>query len=362
MKVRVAVGPGLFPIEVLPTDTVWTLKWKIYQDEDIWEYFHRFRTNLSFSLPPPDDQELTGKNVWNGWIRLDDCERSLKSYSIHEGSEIKCRKIREVTEGHHKCFSTLLDGLRKRKSHLSVIDGTPVSWVKHASIHTHEVRSIQLELVENETWYLKSLIYVEGVIHVMSSLKELDLSGNEEIGIEGWIHITQALETNTSLKTLDLHECSIKSDSAARLGQMLEKNSSLSTLNLNYNSEIGEEGWNAITKALENNTSLKTLDLCWCEIGSAVAIRIGEMLGKNSSLRKLGLSCTSHLVIHAHSLRKTRPYYNTCDQTNLSPRPRCLLTKRNEHYLTRKLIPPCFSSGWRSRWLVLFIPTNMFKL
>eukprot|EP01028_Stygiella_incarcerata_P003689 TRINITY_DN176_c0_g1_i14.p1 TRINITY_DN176_c0_g1~~TRINITY_DN176_c0_g1_i14.p1 ORF type:complete len:207 (-),score=54.56 TRINITY_DN176_c0_g1_i14:243-770(-) len=122
-----------------------------------------------------------------------------------------------------------------------------------------------------------------------SSLLSLNLRGNRSSGDEVWIRIAEALETNISLKSLNLEECGIGSAAAIRIAEMLEKNSSLLSLDLGWNEYVGDEGWIRIAEALEINTSLKSLNLRDCGIRSAAAIKIGEMLEKNSSLLSLGL-------------------------------------------------------------------------
>eukprot|EP01028_Stygiella_incarcerata_P004576 TRINITY_DN2007_c1_g2_i5.p1 TRINITY_DN2007_c1_g2~~TRINITY_DN2007_c1_g2_i5.p1 ORF type:complete len:573 (-),score=126.82 TRINITY_DN2007_c1_g2_i5:169-1887(-) len=277
MKVKVNTPHGCFIIEVLPSDSVWTLKCKLYENAGIQKCHNRHGRCLPLS---PDDQELVAKG--HTTFLLDDCERSLESYSIHEGSSIACKR-RE--SGYEQSFHSLVNVYRKKGIRATV---TPVSLVKHVSIHSHEVRSIRLELQVYSSFRMKLLI--DYVIHSIVFLKELDLSGNDEFGDEGWIRIAKALETNTSLKILDLSYCKIGSAVAIGISQMLEKNSSLVNLDLSWNDRIGDEGLSQIAKVLETNTSLKALELSWCRIGSAASIRIAQMLKKNSFLLILDLS------------------------------------------------------------------------
>eukprot|EP01028_Stygiella_incarcerata_P005508 TRINITY_DN2317_c0_g1_i2.p1 TRINITY_DN2317_c0_g1~~TRINITY_DN2317_c0_g1_i2.p1 ORF type:complete len:204 (-),score=55.33 TRINITY_DN2317_c0_g1_i2:458-1069(-) len=197
MKVEVEVFEKWFSIDVLPSDSVWTLKWKIYENADI-------RKQHKDILPPsPDDQSLRHQDENT---TLYDCERSLESYSIHEGSELSCEKKSLCLS-----FRGLLNVYRKKDAVMdqetdslwSLTGFTPFLLVKHASIHIHEVPSIRLQLKKNQSQHLKSLIHC--VIHSMSSLRKLDLSGNSEIVDEGYILIAEALTTNTSLKMLNLH-------------------------------------------------------------------------------------------------------------------------------------------------------------
>eukprot|EP01028_Stygiella_incarcerata_P003669 TRINITY_DN1763_c0_g1_i7.p1 TRINITY_DN1763_c0_g1~~TRINITY_DN1763_c0_g1_i7.p1 ORF type:complete len:125 (-),score=24.95 TRINITY_DN1763_c0_g1_i7:442-816(-) len=119
-----------------------------------------------------------------------------------------------------------------------------------------------------------------------SSLLRLNLRSNRNVGNAGLVRIAEALEINTSLKTLDLSDCEIGSITAIRIAEMLEKNSSLLNLDLSYNIRMGmrQEGVVLIAEALEGNTSLKTLKLSNCGIGQDISIRISELLERNSSL------------------------------------------------------------------------------
>eukprot|EP01028_Stygiella_incarcerata_P001048 TRINITY_DN1164_c0_g1_i2.p1 TRINITY_DN1164_c0_g1~~TRINITY_DN1164_c0_g1_i2.p1 ORF type:complete len:333 (+),score=72.29 TRINITY_DN1164_c0_g1_i2:115-1113(+) len=274
IKVNVEWHSKQFSIDVLPSDTVWALKWKIFDNNDVKEHYEG-------SHPPsPDDQQLHDEQED---MVLDDCERSLESYSIHEGSELSCEK-RDL----YLSFHALLNGFRKKKSHLPLTGFTPFPLVKHGSMHMHEVRSIQLQLGRGQSHHTKSLVHY--VIHSIQSLKELDISTHRgKIEKEELVSIAENFVTNTSMKMLNLCYCEIGSVGAAILSEILEKNSSLETLDLSGNSGIGDEGCIRIADAMIMNTSLKSLILHQCGIGSVGATRIGQMLETNSSLETLDL-------------------------------------------------------------------------
>eukprot|EP01028_Stygiella_incarcerata_P005518 TRINITY_DN2317_c0_g5_i1.p1 TRINITY_DN2317_c0_g5~~TRINITY_DN2317_c0_g5_i1.p1 ORF type:complete len:188 (-),score=26.36 TRINITY_DN2317_c0_g5_i1:828-1391(-) len=153
MKIEVNIFGKWFSIEVLPTDTVWTLKWKVYENEYIRDYSHRLWRNLP---PSPDDQELWTQNKEMRNV-LEECERSMESYSICENSFVVCWKKKEHSCCAQSVFCGFLDTFRKKKTmnhvkkenavdlHLQLTWITPLSWIHHGSIHIHEVRSIRLE-------------------------------------------------------------------------------------------------------------------------------------------------------------------------------------------------------------------------
>eukprot|EP01028_Stygiella_incarcerata_P000119 TRINITY_DN10149_c1_g1_i2.p1 TRINITY_DN10149_c1_g1~~TRINITY_DN10149_c1_g1_i2.p1 ORF type:complete len:216 (+),score=28.47 TRINITY_DN10149_c1_g1_i2:87-650(+) len=164
MKIHVKVLSKWYPIEVLPSDTIWTLKLKIYEKKDV-----RKCHNGHWEAHPasPDDQKLVIKGEENA---LNDCERSLESYSIHEGSKLICQRR---GSNHELLFHSLLDVYQKKQTKTTI---TSVSLGKHASIHAHEIRSIRLRF-GNSLHIMKSLIHC--VIHSMPSLKILDLSSSD---------------------------------------------------------------------------------------------------------------------------------------------------------------------------------------
>ena len=90
-----------------------------------------------------------------------------------------------------------------------------------------------------------------------STLKELNLSNNEQIRQEGCMAIASALGAhapfNVSLTKLDLSSVGLDATAGKALMQALEANSTLSELNLSGNKQLGEEGINAIGCAICNN-------------------------------------------------------------------------------------------------------------
>eukprot|EP01028_Stygiella_incarcerata_P005262 TRINITY_DN2238_c1_g1_i1.p1 TRINITY_DN2238_c1_g1~~TRINITY_DN2238_c1_g1_i1.p1 ORF type:complete len:255 (+),score=61.76 TRINITY_DN2238_c1_g1_i1:881-1645(+) len=133
-------------------------------------------------------------------------------------------------------------------------------------------------------------VSIQHMLERNTVLVKLDISWNERFGDEGCIRMADALEKNCSLKELFLGGCEIGTKGAFRMGQMLEKNSFLLKLFLDCNERIGDEGFARIAEALKINVILKELDLRCCGLGDRSAVITGEMLEKNSSLAKLTIS------------------------------------------------------------------------
>ena len=114
-----------------------------------------------------------------------------------------------------------------------------------------------------------------------TTLMELRINGNKNMGGEGAARFAVALEKNTTLTTLDLsghgfpyagrrsergrlsdrdREALIGNEGAAHLAAALEKNRALTTLNLSGNG-IKFEGAARLVAALEKNRALTTLNL-----------------------------------------------------------------------------------------------------
>ena len=137
----------------------------------------------------------------------------------------------------------------------------------------------------------------DGVGEVMSglsnnhTLRELNLSDNNQIRSEGAVTIATMLKTNSSLDTLYLDDCSIDSSGGVELGTALERNKILRELRLSRNA-LGDDGVRGLILGLENNSSLEELwlydDKSLEEEGVSLLLKCVEE--KNTSLKKLMLS------------------------------------------------------------------------
>ena len=129
-----------------------------------------------------------------------------------------------------------------------------------------------------------------------TSLEELDLSDNwqltyrdsEAVGCA----IERMLNENKTLKILNLSGCELDTAVATHTATGLAYNASLAELNIGENiciNKITSEGWVHLFKALCNNTSLKKLNISWNEVGMEGSVALAEMLSCNKSLTELDL-------------------------------------------------------------------------
>eukprot|EP01028_Stygiella_incarcerata_P007094 TRINITY_DN289_c0_g1_i6.p1 TRINITY_DN289_c0_g1~~TRINITY_DN289_c0_g1_i6.p1 ORF type:complete len:463 (+),score=82.80 TRINITY_DN289_c0_g1_i6:109-1497(+) len=277
-----------FSLEVLPTDTVWSLKWKIFHEKTI-----RYNRKCSKRIHPstvllgPDNLRLTAA----GGLLLKICDATLESCSVHEGSEIICYPKKTAQQEIE--FMSLLDVFRKNRATELPSRGEMMhpSWFRHGSIHSHEHRFIKLKC-EWRRWAKTSQLLdtIDTILHSISSVRRLDLSRSYAIGDEEIIRIAQCLEINTSLRDLRLNNCDIGTAGSLRMGRMLGVNSCLLKLHLSGNACIGNTGCIRLAEALEMNSSLKGLFLAECQIGRKGADAIARMLTKNTVLVKLCLA------------------------------------------------------------------------
>ena len=134
----------------------------------------------------------------------------------------------------------------------------------------------------------------EGIFKLTEALKPnttittLHLSGNQ-IGDEGASKLAEALKTNTTITTLWLSSNRIGDKGASNLAEALKINASITTLDLS-DSQMGDEGVSRLAEALKINTAVTTLNLSTNGIGDEGASELAEALKTNTTLTTLGLS------------------------------------------------------------------------
>ncbi|CAF1531985.1 unnamed protein product [Rotaria sordida] len=100
--------------------------------------------------------------------------------------------------------------------------------------------------------------------------------------------LCKALEQNKTLKTLDLSHNQTGDEGAQHLGKVLEQNKTLTTLNLRSN-KISHEGARHLSKGLEQNRTLTTLDLSYNHIGHQGIQHLSKALEQNQTVTTLTL-------------------------------------------------------------------------
>ena len=153
-------------------------------------------------------------------------------------------------------------------------------------------------------------IHIAEIIENTSSISKLDLSYNA-IGNSGLSTLCEALSTNTSLKTLNLSNCSltISDDNGAALYQLLNTNNSLEYLNLTHNTVTS---CRHIAAGLAVNKTLRRLKLVLCELtdqsieelSTGLINKIEDLyIWGNASITEDGMKTLArHLTTHCSEL------------------------------------------------------------
>ncbi|XP_068686880.1 protein NLRC3-like [Montipora foliosa] len=132
-----------------------------------------------------------------------------------------------------------------------------------------------------------SVAVLAHALETNSTLKLLDL-GNDNIGDSGAAALTKAMEINSTLTRLDLPGNGISDSGAAALAKAMERNSTLAWLDLSRN-KIGKSGAAALAKALEVNITLTQLYLSDSAIGDSGFAALVKAMEINSTLTRLDL-------------------------------------------------------------------------
>ena len=109
--------------------------------------------------------------------------------------------------------------------------------------------------------------YIAEALRTTRALRRLDLWANQ-IGDEGLQYIAEALTTNTSLTELCLQNCGLRitEENGPAVTEMLQQNKTLRLLDLSSNKAISDNAASFIIEGLKKNTTLKILNLNYCGI------------------------------------------------------------------------------------------------
>ncbi len=129
----------------------------------------------------------------------------------------------------------------------------------------------------------KALMQLGNILHSNTSLVYLKLPDNEVLPVAVVKEIGRGLQSNSTLKWLNLSQCSIGDEGAKAIAHTLQYNNSLKHLYLSSN-KIGKDGATAIAHTLQHNNSLKTLYLRLNKIGNDGATAIAHALIPQSIL------------------------------------------------------------------------------
>ncbi|XP_027360416.1 NLR family CARD domain-containing protein 3 isoform X4 [Abrus precatorius] len=127
----------------------------------------------------------------------------------------------------------------------------------------------------------------DGVLQTNTTLKTLDLSGNL-VGDEGAKCLCDILVNNSSIEKLQLNSADLGDEGAKAIAEMLKKNSSLRVLELN-NNLIEYSGFSSLAGALLEHNTIRNIHLNGNYGGALGANALAKALESNKSLRELHL-------------------------------------------------------------------------
>ena len=162
----------------------------------------------------------------------------------------------------------------------------------------------------------------EGVLHRVTELN----IGFNKIGDNGIASIATALETNTTMRTLNVSGCNISDVGVKSLAKALTVNRSLNELNMDCN-YIGDNGMIQIATALQTNNTLTDLSI----ENNQMRITDKGVLSLSSAIRN---SSMEHMALHWSSAQPE----NTLKEIGESARRSKLKT-----LTLMQLIPPSYA-------------------
>ncbi|XP_065893714.1 ribonuclease inhibitor-like [Dysidea avara] len=126
------------------------------------------------------------------------------------------------------------------------------------------------------------------VISKNSSLVSLDISHNR-LTTFGATQIAKALQSVTTLQTFVLNNCEITDEAAKHIATAISYNPQLTELNISWN-KLSGVGTSKIIQCLENCNQLQTIKFAACGVTSKETEAIATMLSDKTNLRELDIS------------------------------------------------------------------------
>ena len=153
--------------------------------------------------------------------------------------------------------------------------------------YTHSTTSLESLYIGGNDISVESIDLLCKGLSANSSMRRLDMIGCH-LTTSHCVCLGQLLRhpIHCKIEELNLIGCSMTSDGAGEVVSGLSDNHTLRELNLSF-SQIGAV---AVATMLKRNSSLETLQLDWCSIGSSGGVELGVALERNKTLRELWLS------------------------------------------------------------------------
>ena len=147
-----------------------------------------------------------------------------------------------------------------------------------------------------KTLWLEFSSLTDGIKQVSDSLfnnktlEQLVLYNVTDITDEDITHLSTMLSSNTTLKELELPYCNITDNGVRYICEGLTKNQTLTKLNIGGNPQITSVSISTIANLIQTTTSLIRLYLHYTSLNNDDIRTICTSLNKNTAIRKLYLS------------------------------------------------------------------------
>ncbi|XP_077969586.1 NACHT, LRR and PYD domains-containing protein 4C-like isoform X2 [Styela clava] len=132
-------------------------------------------------------------------------------------------------------------------------------------------------------------------------IKDLQLEGNENMGVEGLSSVGQILSNQSCVELLDLESCNLSSDQLQAFKSSFGNNTEIRHLQLNGNENMGVEGLSSVGQILSNQSCVGGLSLHNCNLSSDQLQAFKSSLGNNTEIRNLQLDGNENMGVEGLS-------------------------------------------------------------
>lgn len=135
----------------------------------------------------------------------------------------------------------------------------------------------------------EAIPYLIKILQAQTNIEHLLLS-NFELRGKGCTQVVETLISNnsSSLKQLDLSYCEIENAGVSALSKLIKQENKLANLSLSHNS-ASERTWNIFFKTLKNSKVLRTLSLDKCDLTDTNLNELCESLRVNDVLKSIDI-------------------------------------------------------------------------
>ena len=227
---------------------------------------------------------------------------------------------------------------------------------------TESVESLDLS---NKRLGVASAIVIASLIGVNNALTALDMSFND-LKDEGVSAVCEAIQSNkeTKLASLNVKKNGIGPMGANAVAAMVAVTGALTHLSLVGNKKLGDEGVEALSVAIEQSKSLRTLDLSSDSECQPCSARVSTMFGpKGATALAKALAINSSLtqIEYAGSMNAAlwAPSYNVCFLVFV---PAGCRATTLESRVPQRSRTPCTSTARSGRYVSLSAHTRLTPL